>query len=161
MLLYVSLTDIFLLLSSIFIKIRINPPIFRYCFVKITTLSPKFQTRTITWKINSLTLKYAACHGINEEARNANVNPKTTGRKKTRMPDWQEEILFQWVSQSYQFLPTFRKYIFIISFTFDYSFCNWDLGAAWVTALPGTERYVTANHFSTFCAGNSISRWFI
>ena len=86
---------IYFLLSSIFIKIRINPPIFRYCFVKITTLSPKFQTRTITWKINSLTLKYAACHGINEEARNANVNPKTTGRKKTRMPDWQEEILFQ------------------------------------------------------------------
>lgn len=100
-----------------------------------------------------LTLKYAACHGINEEARNANVNPKTTGWKRARMPDWQEEILFQWVSQSYQFLPTFRKYIFIISFTFDYSFCNWDLGAVWIAALPGTGRYVTANQFFTnFCA---------
>lgn len=63
------------------------------------------------------------------------------------MPDWQEEILFQWVSQSYQFLPTFRKYIFIISFTFDYSFCNWDLGTVWITALPGTGCYTAANHF--------------
>ncbi|KAK1133429.1 hypothetical protein K0M31_011240 [Melipona bicolor] len=42
-----------------------------------------------------LTLKYAVCHGIGEVARNTNVNPKTTGRKKARMPDWQEEILFQ------------------------------------------------------------------
>lgn len=137
---------IYFLLSSIFIKIR-------WYFV-IALLKPQHFLRNFkrapSLRINRLTLKYAACHGINEEARNANVNPKTTGRKKTRMPDWQEEILFQWVSQSYQFLPTFRKYIFIISFTFDYSFCNWDLGAAWVTALPGTERYVTANHFSTF-----------
>lgn len=137
---------IYFLLSSIFIKIR-------WYFV-IASLKPQHFLRNFkhapSLRINRLTLKYAACHGINEEARNANVNPKTTGRKKTRMPDWQEEILFQWVSQSYQFLPTFRKYIFIISFTFDYSFCNWDLGAAWVTALPGTERYVTANHFSTF-----------
>lgn len=33
----------------------------------------------------------------------------------------EREIVFQWVSQkSYQFLPTFKEYVFIISFTFDY-----------------------------------------
>lgn len=55
--------------------------------------------RAPSLQTNWLTLKCAACHGIAKEARNANVNPKTTGRKEARMPDWQEKKYFfnEWV----------------------------------------------------------------
>lgn len=54
-----------------------------------------FKRALLQLRTDWLTLKCAACHGLDEEARNTNVNPETTGRKKARMPDWQEEILFQ------------------------------------------------------------------
>lgn len=80
---------------------------------------------------------HLSLHITSKETRDADVNPETRWAKKGSRECivglyWLKKyFLNEWV-KSYQFLPTFRKYIFIISFTFDYSFCNWDLGVVWI-----------------------------